>query len=110
MAKKVKVITTFQRQPGVFNLYAAKGDKVIVNRKGLSKDAWLSFYFQKIEDNIKNTNLSAEELYNKYKDKWDSVNLESTYIDSYGHTWKNTSMPLKEILKYLNKLISEIRK
>lgn len=88
-----------EKKPGVFNLKFTKGDKSIVKTK-LSKIAVLDFYFQNLENNIKD--FTAEELYDKYKQIWSSYTLKSVYIDSWGHKWPNCFVSDKSVYEYLN--------
>ena len=96
-----------EKKPGVFNLKFTKGDKSIVKTK-LSKIAVLDFYFQNLENNIKD--FTAEELYDKYKQIWSSYTLKSVYIDSWGHKF-NCFLSNEAKYNYINsKLIYRTRK
>jgi hypothetical protein len=101
---KIKI----EKKPGVFNLKFTKDEKNLVKTK-LSKQDVLNFYFIKLEDNIKNNNYSATEIYNKYKQLWKKYNLKSTYIDSWGHIWENCFISDKVVYKYINDLIDKLR-
>lgn len=89
------------RHPGLFNLYVVQQEKLVPYKVKLTKEQALLEYFPQIEDNLKKYSDNAE-LLQKYKEKWDSIGLKSVYIDSYGHTWKNTFIPDKDIINYLN--------
>lgn len=102
-------MSDIKRQPGNFNLLAKVNDKIILHRTKLTPQEALDIFFNKIEDNIKNTTYTAEELYDKYKEKWNKVNFKSTYIDSYGHTWPNTFVQNRKVFDYLNNLIEKLR-
>ena len=111
MAKKVSTVRAKKekRTDGFFNIKVIKDGKVIFNKFNLKELDVLVFYFKDIENNIKNTVYSSEELYDKYKNKWDKLKLISTYIDSWGHTWKNCFLSKKVMLNYLEELISKLR-
>ena len=62
-------------------------------------------------DKYINSNLTAEELLNKYKETFESKNIKIAihYIDSWGHTWKGKVAWPREskFIEYLNKRINE---
>jgi hypothetical protein len=61
-------------------------------------------------DKYLNSNLTAEELLNKYKETFESKNIKIAihYIDSWGHTWKGKVAWPREskFIEYLNKRIN----
>lgn len=107
--KSVSAVVKLVKTPGVFNVTAEKDGTLVLKRTGLNKENALLLYFNNIEDNIKNTTYTAEEIYEKYKEKWNKIKFKSEYIDTYGHKWKNTFVSDKKILEYLNNLINKTR-
>ena len=61
-------------------------------------------------DKYLNKNLSAEELFEKYKETFSkgNVKIQINYIDSWGHTWKGKVAWPKEskFIEYLNKKLN----
>ena len=62
-------------------------------------------------DKYLNSNLTAEELLNKYKSTFEGKNIkiQINYIDSWGHTWKGKVAWPKEskFIDYLNKRLND---
>lgn len=62
-------------------------------------------------DKYLNKNLSAEELFEKYKETFSkgNVKIQINYIDSWGHTWKGKVAWPKEskFIEYLNNKLNE---
>src|SRR5574344_2461748 len=107
--KKKSNVPIIKKTPGVYNFVGTVDGKIVMKYSKLSKLDALNIFFNKIEDNIKNTTYTAEEIYAKYKEKWSKINFKSSYTDSYGHLWKDTFIPDHYVLDYLNNLINKLR-
>ena len=62
-------------------------------------------------DKYLNSDLTAEELLNKYKSTFEGKNIkiQINYIDSWGHTWKGKVAWPREtkFIEYLNKRLND---
>jgi len=62
-------------------------------------------------DKYLNSNLTAEELLQKYKDTFTNkeIKIQINYIDSWGHTWRGKVAWPREnkFIEYLNKRLNE---
>lgn len=110
--ESVSRILTPTKIPPVWQIGILFPDGKKVSKPKCTLNELFNTYFIGL-DKYLNSNLTAEELFNKYKNTFETkgIKIQIRYIDSWGHTWKGKCAWPREakFIEFLNKRLNDIK-
>ena len=107
---KTTILKSLTKREPVWQIGIALSEDKKISKPRCTLQELFNTYFIGL-DKYLDKNLSAEELYDKYEQTFQSKNIKIVirYIDSWGHTWKGkTAWPRKDkFINYLNERIND---